>query len=261
MIVLPMVGRSSRFRKAGYDVPKYQLELSGRSLFALSAAGFIDVLPQQGLLVVTLAEDRVGDFVRSEVARLGIDNAVIAELPAMTSGQADTVRQGVDQAGLASDEPLTIFNIDTFRPGFSYPTSFDVEAVDGYLECFIGSGANWSNVVVENPGSDRVGRTSEKLQESEYCCTGLYHFKSAALFDRACALSQTDSVKAFGGPGESYVAPIYNALIAEGADIRCATIPESDVTFCGVPDEYEGLRRTLPPSVSALIARMNGTPG
>ena len=40
MFVIPMAGLSSRFFKAGYEVPKYQLDLCGKTVFARSLESF-----------------------------------------------------------------------------------------------------------------------------------------------------------------------------------------------------------------------------
>lgn len=42
--------------------------------------------------------------------------------------------------------------------------------------------------------------------------------------------------------GELCVAPLYNRLIAEGADIRFTRIERHAVIFCGVPEEYTAFR-------------------
>jgi len=242
MIVIPMVGRSRRFFEAGYTEPKYRLRLVGQSVFALAVGSFQSIAQHEDLLIVCLKQDQVAEFAHAELARIGIPRGRVVELPKMTAGQADTVSQGLAAAGVADHEPVLIFNIDTFRPGFRYPTAFDVKKVDGYLECFIGSGANWSNAVPASAGSDRVIRTSEKKQESAFCCTGLYHFGQAAAFERAYAAERAAHQQGEGQANELYVAPIYNHLIAQGADIRLEVISLSQVVFCGVPSEYESLR-------------------
>ncbi|EGD6058824.1 capsular biosynthesis protein, partial [Escherichia coli] len=40
-IVIPMAGQSSRFYKAGYDVPKYKLKINNKSVFFHSLRSFL----------------------------------------------------------------------------------------------------------------------------------------------------------------------------------------------------------------------------
>lgn len=258
MIVIPMVGRSRRFFEAGYTTSKYRLPLAGHSVFALAVGGFAAVAQQEDLLVICLAEDEAAGFAREQLAALGIARGRVVELPRMTLGQADTVSQGLAADATPRREPITIFNIDTFRPDFRYPSAFDTHQVDGYLECFIGSGANWSNAVPVAPGSNRVARTSEKKQESEFCCTGLYHFASVDLFDRAYAAEQRAASAGQQQAAELFVAPIYNHLIAEGHDIRLEVIGSDEVIFCGVPAEYRALQDSPPASLLAHARKLGG---
>lgn len=261
MIVIPMVGRSRRFLDAGYPVPKYRLELEGCSVFALAVGSFREAAREEDLVVVCLREDGAADFARSELERLGMPRGKVVELPAMTLGQADTVSQGLDVVGAPDNERVVIFNVDTFRPDFRYPSSFDVGRVDGYLECFIGAGANWSNAVPAAPDSNRVIRTSEKQQESEYCCTGLYHFGSTEAFRRAYAAEvRQRAAGSAGKASELYVAPIYNHLIADGGDIRLEVVPVEEVIFCGVPSEYVALQNTPPSELLRHARSLAGQP-
>ena len=239
MIVIPMAGMSSRFTAAGYHKPKYMLEAHGRSLFDQAVLSFASLFAHVPFLFV--ARDVAGtvDFIASRCAALGIDQWRTVTLDAPTRGQAETVSLGIEAAALADDEPVTIFNIDTFRPGFRFP-AFRNGNVDGFLETFEGEGSNWSFVRPVAPGSDRAAETSEKRPISRFCCTGLYHFACAdqfrAAFDAQRALA-ADQLEA----GELYVAPLYNALIAAGRDIRFTVILRDDVVFCGVPAEYDAV--------------------
>ena len=41
--------------------------------------------------------------------------------------------------------------------------------------------------------------------------------------------------------GEFYIAPIYNSLINNGADIRYVEVTSDCIDFCGTPSEYLNL--------------------
>lgn len=115
---------------------------------------------------------------------------------------------------------------------------FDLNEIDGYLETFVGSGANWSNILPDNEALQTVKLTAEKQEISQYCCTGLYYWRRKADFCRVFAkLKQQlpSQVQA----GEYYIAPMYNYLISESKDIRYSVITESKVVFCGTPVEYQ----------------------
>ncbi len=229
-----MAGLSRRFSRAGFALPKYMLEAGGKSLFRHAVEGFSHYFKEMPFLFVLRDIHESRAFVVRECGKMGLDGPLVTVLGGPTRGQAETVMRGLDDQRAAGTTPLTIFNIDTFRPGFRYPSSFDAASVDGYLEVFRGSGANWSYVRPRDGEGARVAETAEKKEISDLCCTGLYHFSRADLFARSHARAATS-----GTADELYVAPLYNLLIEEGADIRFDLIERDAVTFCGVPEEYE----------------------
>lgn len=249
MIVLPMAGLSSRFFRAGYGVPKYMLDLHGAPVFDHALGSFAGLFGQERFLVICRDIADTPAFVRARAAALGLapDRLDLVVLERETAGQAETLARGLRAAGVVGATPITIFNIDTFRPGFAHPDRFDIAAVDGYLEVFTAPGEHWS-FVRPLPGTDRVLEVAEKRRISDLCSDGLYHFRSAAAFLELFAEVETRDPTTLQG-GEFYVAPLYNAAIARGADIRHVLIPADRIRFCGTPEEYTALlaRAPFPP--------------
>ncbi|WP_296598579.1 capsular biosynthesis protein [Phenylobacterium sp.] len=229
MIVIPMAGRSQRFLDAGYDRPKFMLDLHGRTVFEHAVSSFEAYFDSDPFVFIT-ALDAIG-WVEAEVRRLGIATWEVVGLERPTAGQAETVEQGLG----AWDGELTIFNIDTFRPGFQFPGGL-LDRADGWLEVFRGEGANWS-YVRPAPGPEPWAlETAEKRPISDLCCTGLYHFAAADDF-RAALDEERRSPQA----AELYVAPLYNHLLRRGRRIGYNLIGRHEVVFCGTPAEYEAL--------------------
>jgi dTDP-glucose pyrophosphorylase len=234
MILIPMAGESRRFKVAGYERPKYMLDLHGRPLFDWTVESFRHAMKDE--LFVFVMRDVAGtvDFVRSRIEALGIARAQCVVLDHPTAGQAETVAHGLDAVPEHPGEPFVIFNIDTLRPGLD-GASWRAPECDGWLEVFSGDGEAWS-FVLPVAGTDRVERTTEKVRISDLCCTGLYGFASTALFREALAAE-----RASPSSRELFVAPIYNHLIAAGRTIKLREIEPADVIFSGIPSEYEAL--------------------
>ncbi len=246
MIVLPMAGLSSRFFRAGYTVPKYMLDLHGVPVFDHALGSFAGLFGQARFVIICRDIQDTPTFVRARAEALGLPAAQLdlVVLEQETAGQAETVAAGLRAAGIAGETPITIFNIDTFRPGFAHPTTFDIAAVDGYLEVFTAPGDHWS-FVKPRPGTDRVLEVAEKKRISDLCSDGLYHFRSAAAYlDLFSEIENRDPGTLQGG--EYYVAPLYNGAIARGEDIRYVEVPMTQIRFCGTPDEYAALRMAPP---------------
>lgn len=235
-ILIPMAGFSSRFTKAGFTLPKYMLYAKDKSLFALAVSSFSRYFDSCRFVFVARDVWSTGDFVREECKLLGIKDFSIVLLQEPTSGQAETVLKGIEEANIPDEESILIFNIDTFRPGYVIPHIR--ETCDGYLDCFVGSGANWSYAKTEDgtPNS-KVVMTAEKIEISNFCSTGMYFFKRSG--DFIIAYEEYNGSTSEAAMKERYVAPLYNNLIQKGKDIRVDIVGRNEVIFCGVPQEYE----------------------
>lgn len=233
MIVIPMAGLSSRFQKAGYQKPKYMLDLHGRSLLQHSVRSFQRYFSSHEFLFVARDDGHSGvlRFLEQELAEMNIKHAKVVLLHAPTEGQADTVRLGLSHAGVSDEVPLTIFNIDTFRPNFAFPDTDWADHADGYVEVMVDDDPGFSFVEPSEVGY-HVLRTAEKEPISHLASTGLYYFRNSHDFLLA-ANSSNNLAK-----GELYIAPLYNHLIARGLDIRFHLVDRDDVVLCGTPDEY-----------------------
>jgi hypothetical protein len=239
MIVIPMAGASSRFTAAGYTRPKYELPVHGESLFACCVRSFEAYFANEPFLFVCRSDVDAQAFVREECARLGVENYACIALNAPTRGQAETVLLGLERADSDPAASLLIFNIDTIRPGYMFPEA--CRDADGYLEVFAGEGDHWSFVRPAAQGRQRVAETSEKKRISNLCCTGLYQFARAGDFTRL-ARDAADHAEEFCRQWkELYVAPLYNAFIAGGADVAYHEVAPGEVLFSGTPDEYRQL--------------------
>ena len=106
---------------------------------------------------------------------------------------------------------------------------------------FLGSGPNWSNVITKCSNSDQVIRTSEKRNESNLCCTGLYFFSTSNLFSEA--YHGYYSLPHLNAPAEHFIAPIYNFLISRGNTIKVDIINRASVIFFGIPSEYQEFKK------------------
>lgn len=237
MIVIPMAGLSRRFREAGHTLPKYMLDLHGRTLFSRTVESFRHVFATEPFLFVLRDEAGTADFVARECADLGVADARLVVLDQPTRGQAETVRLGLERGGVAGEEPLTIFNIDTLRPGFRPPDAPWAATADGWLEVMRADDPGFSYARPAPAGDARVAETAEKRVISDLASTGLYHFRRADAFARAL-----EAEAATPSAAELYVAPLYNALIAAGGDVRYVEVAPRDVLFCGVPAQYEALQ-------------------
>lgn len=230
LFIIPMAGLSSRFFKAGYQKPKYQLQLGDKTVFEWSVSSFKAYFKTDRFLFIMRDCYQTPDFAKSMIEKMGITDATIVVLSNKTQGQADTVYQGLQHIDYQGD--LIIFNIDSCRYNYQKTTWYD--QCDGYLEVFNGIGEHWSFI---EPAIDHIHvvRTTEKQKISNYCSNGIYIFKSRADFEKAFFCAQQSKKN----NDELYIAPLYNQLIQAGKDIRYHLVTSDDIDFCGTPEEYQ----------------------
>ncbi len=238
-IIFAMAGASSRFTSAGYKVPKYMLPLQNKSVFFHAVSGFARYFNAIEFIFVYRDLCNTKDFIHTECKKMGLEDFKAVELHSLTQGQAQSVYNALCALKISDDERILIFNIDTFRVDFTLPNCFDLEQIDGYLEVFRGEGEQWSFVLPKDEILRKVAQTAEKKCISPLCSSGLYYFRRVADFK---AVFESIRKKSETTKGEYYIAPMYNALIAQGKDIRYYEIATNQIIFCGTPQEYENLK-------------------
>ena len=235
MIVIPMLGNSSRFFDAGFTRPKYELPLAGRTVFDWVLKSFARYFESELFLLAVRRDFEAEDFVRTRLQEAGVKRFEIIAFDGPTDGQATSVYHALLQSSQATeDEQVIIFNADSFLPEFVLPD--DKGQFDGYLDVFRGVGDHWSFV---DPGeSNTVRRTTEKRRISPLCSNGLYIFATAKLFTEIYRQARIIDNRV---NGEFYIAPVYNQLIESGGIVKYREIPTQKCVFCGTPAEYDQL--------------------
>ena len=243
-----MAGLGSRFTKAGYPRPKYEIEVLGRPLFDWSMLA-LEAFREAGwrFTFATRREEDARPFLAARCAALSIAMGEVIELDGVTDGQATTALLLAQRS--APDAPFAVFNIDTFvAPQAMAPAQIPPGSA-GWVPCFPGPGDGWSFCRTDAEG--RVAELREKVRISPHATVGLYWFASAAEY---IALYQRFFSDGRGAEkGERYVAPMYNQLITEGALVTMGTLALEDVGMLGTPEQVEGFRAAPPPAAAALI--------
>ena len=240
MFVIPMLGHSSRFFKAGYTKPKYRLPLWDGTVFDAVLHSFKDYFETDLFVLICRKDFNDADLLRARLEDLGVKAFRIIEHAQDTRGQAESVELAIEE--VAGDEELFIFNIDTILHAFRKADARKDSA--GYLEVFRGEGEHWS-FVGPAEGTDQIAaRVVEKERISDLCSNGLYYFRTVGTFKTAL---QSYCEEAWDGKSELYVAPLYSELIKRGETVRYEIIDIEDIGFCGVPDEYQALLKQRAP--------------
>lgn len=235
-IVITMAGLGSRFKKAGYEMPKYMIEAHGKTLFDWSMESLKGYESKDTeYIFIVRKEDKAEEFILSHCKLAGITGARVVEIDKLTDGQATTAMLAAPY--WKKDSELMIYNIDTYVESYELKTE-DI-AGDGYIPCFHAEGDHWSFVKLDENGN--ASEVREKVRISDNCTLGAYYFRTCELYERLYQEYYSTEEKL--EKGEKYVAPLYNYMIEKGMEVRISIIDYGKVHVLGTPEELEVFKR------------------
>ncbi len=235
-IVITMAGLGTRFKNAGYDMPKYEITAHKKSLFAWSLSSLADFCgSDDDWYFIVRAEDNASGFIKSEAPAItGSAGIKVIEIDHMTDGQATTAMLAAPL--WKSGDDLMIYNIDTFVEPYNI-TRVQIRQFDGdgFIPCFNAPGDHWSFVSVDERGY--AVEVREKQRISDNCTIGAYWFSSCDLYEKMYSEYYGDSSNL--EKGEKYVAPLYNHMIGKGMKVGISIIDCTHVHVLGTPEELK----------------------
>lgn len=231
-IIITMAGLGSRFRKAGYTVPKYEIEAKGKTLFEWSLdslIGYSDYVEK--IIFIVRKEDKATQFITEKCNNYNYGEIDIIEIDQLTDGQATTAMLGIDKCN--KESPVLIYNIDTYIEPYELKTE-DLNG-DGHIPCFHAAGTHWSFVKLDD--NNQVLEVKEKERISDNCSLGAYFFSSANLYRQLYMEYYKDDSRL--EKNEKYIAPLYNYMITKGLMVTMSIVNEKKVHVLGTPEELE----------------------
>ena len=232
-IVITMGGLGSRFRKAGYTVPKYMINAKGKTLFEwsmISLEGYRDMADKYIFIAMKDESNDVETFIKDRCKELKIDEPRIILLDYLTDGQATTAM--LAEKYWDREHSLLIYNIDTYVEAGEM-NSKELKG-DGFIPCFKAAGDHWSFVRLDEKG--RVAEIKEKKRISDHCTLGAYYFKTCGLYEDLYNEYYGNKDRELVN-GEKYVAPLYDFLLSKGGEIYISDIDPDKVHVLGTPEE------------------------
>jgi dTDP-glucose pyrophosphorylase len=230
-IIITMAGLGSRFRKAGYDCPKYMIEAKEKTLFEWSMdslVGYNDIVSKY--VFVVRKEDNASAFITEKCKFYGIENIDIVEIADITDGQATTCLKAISFCD--ADKAIMVYNIDTYVEPYELKYS-DIHG-DGFIPCFHSAGEHWSFVRADNDG--KVTEVREKQRISDNCSIGAYYFSTAELYKDLYEVYYSEERME---KNEKYIAPLYNLMIKRGMSVEFSIIEADRVHILGTPEELQ----------------------
>lgn len=230
LFVLAAAGAGSRFVRAGYPMPKAEIEFLGKPLLWWSLLGVADIARTLSIRVVTRTGLLDQGLRRDVFADLNLPEPEVVLLEGLTAGQADSVLLGLREED--RDRPMAVWNVDTaIRPG-------EVACYRGnHLHCFTSSNPGMSFV---RQSDGVVVEVAEKSVISDWASSGLYFFESVATYRAAVDLTYRSPVGS--KYAEEYVAPLYDTMLRRGLRVTASLSAAEAVVPLGTPGDLEVAR-------------------
>lgn len=217
--VIPMAGEGKRFTDAGFEQPKYMIQVKNKTLLDWS----LDSLPLDlsKLIVFVCLEEHerrfgVSDFIKKSLEKRSLKlNYKIVLIPKVTRGQVETVLCCKEL--INNNIPLVIYNIDTCFKSTrlnSRLLTLQNHDVAGILGVHNSQDSKLSFVELDKDGF--VKRTKEKQPISNLASTGLYIFTKGVDFVNAAEYIIQKDIKT---NNEFFVSELYNILIKKDKKI------------------------------------------
>ena len=225
-----MAGSGKRFIDEGIKIPKYLVEVRGKTLLEWSLSSLPLSVAERILFIGSLQHEKDYEISKTITNMLQALSSKIEYLwlDKTTGGQAETVLCGKDH--LSIDKPLLIFNIDTYFISKGLADKLKSAGSIGYLGAFYNSSNSYSYAKVN--GDNYVTQVAEKEPISKYALTGMYHFSKTRHFLEVAEenIRKGDKVK-----GEYYISPMYNQLIDKGYKFKLDIC--DSYAILGTPEE------------------------
>ena len=233
-IVVPMAGLGSRFSKAGYKLPKPLLDVHGKPMIEVVINNLSPSCKHRFIFICQ--HEHILEYELDKRLKKIANNVDVISIDSVTEGAACTVL--LAEKYINNDNPLMIANCDQYVTVSmdKYLNSMQSGNFDGYIMTMTANDPKWSYIGFDD--NNRINNVVEKQVISSEATLGIFYFKHGADFvDSAKAMiAAEDRVN-----GEVYVAPTYNYMIQNDANIGYLNIGEdrNGMYGLGVPDDLE----------------------
>jgi len=225
-VLIPMAGEGSRFRAAGYTMPKPLIDVKGKSMIQVVCEN-IDI---DANYIFVAQKNDINQYNIDEHLALVCKNFTLIEQDGKLDGAAKSCL--LAEHIIDNDLPLIIANSDQYIEWDATVVldNFIKSGIDGSILTFNSTDTKWSYAKVSEHGI--VSAVAEKNVISNNATCGIYYWKYGSDFVKYAKQMIEKNIKT---NNEFYVCPTYNEAIA---DEKIITIHEvKGMHGLGTPDD------------------------
>jgi dTDP-glucose pyrophosphorylase len=237
-ILIPMAGEGSRFRDAGYELPKPFIDVAGEPMISRVLENLR--IPDANYILVVREEHRRLHSRKFDALARNFPIQVV-EVNGLTEGTVCSVLHA--RKRINNDRPLMIANSDQFIAASigDFYSDCVTRGLDGSILCFRDHlrDPKWSFAKVDAQGI--LQEVAEKKPISDLATVGIYLFAEGRIFVDAAIdmIARNDRVNR-----EFYTCPVYNYAIKNGYKFGVFEIGGQQMHGLGTPDDLQTFLRT-----------------
>ena len=226
-VVIPMSGMSSRFSAAGYDIPKYLIEVDGRRVIE----HIVRLYPEDSDFVFIINDKHKEETDIIDVLDNLVEKKEIVVIPCHKKGPVFSVSE-FDE--LIDDEESVIVNYCDFSIYWDYrhfKEFVDSTEIDGCVICYTGFHPHMlgsdNYAFCRTDENNKILEVREKQpftddKMSEFASAGNYYFKKGSYVKKYFKQLMDEDINI---NGEYYVSLIYNLMVQDNLDSLVYEVP------------------------------------
>ena len=233
-IVIPMAGAGSRFKLAGYPLPKPLIDVHG---IPMIAAVIKNLTPKtEHKFIFVCQKEHEDKYKIASMLESLVPSCEVLFIDGITNGAAETVL--IAKGSIDNSDPLMIANSDQLVdfPIDTYLERFQESVDDGFIMCMTSQSPKWSYLKFDE--NNKIEQVIEKEVVSSEATVGIYNFRQGKDFVD-CALEMIRLERKV--KNEYYVAPVYSELVSRGGKVGFMNIGDEyqSMIGLGVPEDLE----------------------
>ena len=226
-VIIPMSGMSSRFAAAGYDIPKYLIEIDGKRVIE----HIINLYPKDSDFVFIINDKHKNETSIVKILDELVDKKEIVTIDRHKKGPIFSVSEFDD---LIDDDEQVIINYCDFSIYWDYRNFkkfVDETQCDGCVICYIGFHPHMlgsdNYAFCRTDDNNKILEVREKQpftdnKMSEFASAGNYYFRKGSYVKKYFRQLMDEDLNI---NGEYYVSLVYNLLIRDGLENLVYEIP------------------------------------
>ena len=229
-ILIPMAGDGSRFKDAGYTVPKPLIPLGDKTMIET----VVHNLNISANYIFIVRDSHIKDYNIDSLLKRISPTCEIVPVKNLTEGAACTTL--LAKKYIDNDNSLLIANSDQYVDWDSVEFMYKMKEskCDGGILTFNSKNPKWSYAEIDENGI--VKRVAEKDPISNHATVGIYYWKRGADYVKYAEDMIEKNIRV---NGEFYTCPVYNEAIYDKKSIIIYELEDGKMWGLGIPKDVE----------------------